>query len=199
MGSTKETKTERLIREYGLDGVGAELESYWTGETDERQSLRDLAALFNRRLLRAAMETAGLTPTDTEVRRIHGALRDGDVSTGERIETRRELERAGVDVDTLTDEFVSHQAIHTYLTERRGAEYERAGDQVERDIGTVRRLRSRTTAVSERTLERLRDTGRIDLGAFDLRVDVRVFCEDCGTERDVVELLTDGGCSCGED
>jgi hypothetical protein len=199
MGRERQTKTERLIQEYGLDGIGAELEAYWTGEADERRSLRDLADLFNRRLLRTAAETAGLSPTDAEVRRIHGVLRDGDASAGERIETRRKLERAGVDVDGLTGDFVSHQAIHTYLRDRRGAEYEREGDQVERDTETLRRLRSRTTAVSERTLERLRDTGRIDLGAFDVRVDVRVFCEDCGTERDAVELLADRGCACGTD
>jgi hypothetical protein len=199
MGRERQTKTERLIQEYGLEGIGAELEAYWTGEADERRSLRDLADLFNRRLLRTAAETAGLSPTDAEVRRIHEVLRDGDASAGERIETRRELERGGVDVDALTGDFVSHQAIHTYLRDRRGAEYEREGDQVERDTETLRRLRSRTTAVSERTLERLRDTGRIDLGAFDVRVDVRVFCEDCGTERDAVELLADRGCACGTD
>jgi hypothetical protein len=196
MGTTQETKTERLIREYGLEGLGGELEAYWTGEADERRSLRDLAALFNRRLLRAAMEAAGLTPTDTEVRRIHGVLDDGDASAGERIETRRTLERAGVDVDALTDEFVSHQAIHTYLRRCRDAEYEREGDQVERDAETLRRLRSRTAAVSERTLERLRDTDRIDLGEFDVTVDVRMFCEDCGTEQSVVETLEDRGCAC---
>jgi len=198
MGATRETKVERLIREYGLDGLGAELEAYWTGEADERRSLRDLAALFDRRLLRAAMEDAGLTPTDSDVRRIRTVLGENDASAGERIETRRELERAGVDVDALADDFVSHQAIHTYLRERRDAAYERDGDQIERDTETLRRLRGRTAAVSERTLERLRDTGRIELGAFDVHVDVRVFCEDCGTERGVVETLEERGCECGE-
>ena len=158
-----QTKTERVIREYGLGAIGADLEAYWTGEGERRHSLRELAALFNRRVLRAAME------------------------------------RAGVDMDALFDDFVSHQAIHTYLRQSRNAEYERGGDQVEKDAETLGRLRSRAAAVSERTLERLRDTGRIDLGAFDVHVDVRVFCEDCGTERGVIELLRDGGCACGDD
>ena len=194
-----QTKTERVIREYGLGAIGADLEAYWTGEGERRHSLRELAALFNRRVLRAAMERAGLAPTDAEVHRTHDALRGDDASTGERIETRRELERAGVDVDALLDDFVSHQAIHTYLRQSRNAEYERGGDQVEKDAETLGRLRSRAAAVSERTLERLRDTGRIDIGAFDVHVDVRVFCEDCGTERGVIELLRDGGCACGDD
>lgn len=194
-----QTKTERVIREYGLEGTGPELEAYWTGEGEPRRSLRELAALFNRRVLRAAMEREGLAPTDAEVRRTDDALRGDDASTGERIETRRELERAGVDVDALLDDFVSHQAIHTYLRRCRNAEYERGGDQVEKDAETLGRLRSRVAAVSERTLERLRDTGRIDLGTFDVHVDVRVFCEDCGTERGVVDLLGDGGCACGDD
>ncbi|MFB6228848.1 MAG: rod-determining factor RdfA [Halobacteriales archaeon] len=199
MGTNRRTKTERLIREYGLDGIGAELEAYWIGEADERRSLRDLAALVNHRLIRATMEDAGLRPTESEVERIHAVLRGDDASTGERIETRRELERNGVDVDGLTDDFVSHQAVRTYLRQCREVEYERDGDQIERDVETLRRLQGRTTAVSERTLERLRRTDRIDLGAFDVTVDVRVFCEDCGTERSVIEILTDRGCECSDD
>jgi hypothetical protein len=198
MGTNGRTKTERLIEEYGLDGLGAELEAYWTGAAGERRSLRDLAALVNRRLIRASMEAAGLRPAESEVDRIHAVLRGDDASTGERIETRRELQRDGVDVDGLTNDFVSHQAVRTYLRQCREVEYERDGDQLERDIETLRRLRGRTSAVSERTLERLRRTDRIDLGTFDVTVDVRVFCEDCGTERSVIGVLTDRGCECRE-
>lgn len=199
MGTNRRTKTERLIEEYGLDGIGGILEAYWTGEAGERRSLRDLAALVNRRLIRASMEDAGLRPTESKVDRIHVVLREDDASTGERIETRRELQRKGVDVDGLTEDFVSHQAVRTYLRQCRGVEYERDGDQLERDVETLRRLQGRTTAVSERTLERLRHTDRIDLGTFDVTVDIRVFCEDCGTERSVVDVLTDRGCDCGDE
>ena len=41
--SGKNTKVARVIREYGLDGMGAKLEAEWTGEAGERTSLRDLA------------------------------------------------------------------------------------------------------------------------------------------------------------
>jgi hypothetical protein len=34
------------------------------------------------------------------------------------------------------------------------------------------------------------------LGDFSLLVDVRVFCEECGTQRPIVELLEHGGCEC---
>ena len=37
------TKVGRVIRAYDLDGMGANLEAAWTGESGERTSLRDLA------------------------------------------------------------------------------------------------------------------------------------------------------------
>ncbi|MFB9808916.1 rod-determining factor RdfA [Haladaptatus pallidirubidus] len=45
------SKVERVIREYGLGDMGETLEAYWTGETEEQYSLRDLADFFNQAVL----------------------------------------------------------------------------------------------------------------------------------------------------
>ena len=191
---SNETKVERLLAAYAIAWAGDELLRRWT-RSEDRDSLRDLAAWFNRELLRAAMERAGLSPVDEAVDRRYEALTGGGVSEGRRTQVASELDRAGVDVESLRSDFVSHQAVHTYLTEVRGAESP-TGDVLGNDIETLQRLLGRTASVAESTLERNRDTDRVALGEFDVLVDVRVFCADCGADRDVVTLLSEGGCDC---
>lgn len=201
MGSAdRRSKVARLVDEYGLDGLEGELEARWTGEVEPRLSLRDLADRFNLELLRTALLKAGLNPMDQDVDGYYEALTSPDVSEGQRAQVRNELARAGVDVASLEADFVSHQSMHTYLTEVRGAEAPTAAaaDAVENDVETLQRLLSRTTAVTEGTLERHSDAGRIALGEFDVLLDLRVLCNDCGTDRDALTLLREGGCDCAD-
>lgn len=200
----RRSKVGRLIDDHDLDGLGQELEDRWTGATDDQLSLRDLADLFNRRVLRATLDDAGRRLLDGEVENLYRLLTADDVSEGMRVDARMSLDRDGVDVETLEREFVSHQAIHTYLTKYRGASLDDESDEAEqddarlaKDAETIRRLAGRTATVTEGTLERLASTGRIDLGDADVLVDVRVICRDCGTAMEVDQLLETGGCACG--
>jgi hypothetical protein len=192
------SKVGRVIREYGLDGFGEELERRWLGDGYERESLRDLADVFNHRVLRRAMLDAGMDPLEGEVENTYDLLTGDDVSQGMRTQAINRLERSGLEVESLRSDFVSHQAIHTYLRKYRGAEQadEERGDRVERTVSTVRRLESRTVAVVENSLETLRNADTVAIGSFDVLVDVRVFCSDCGRQYDVVDLLERGGCDC---
>ncbi|MFB6139804.1 MAG: rod-determining factor RdfA [Halosimplex sp.] len=193
------SKVARLVSAYGLAEFADELVERWTAEAGERTSLRDLADEFNRRLLRARMRETGRSPMERTVRRTYEALTADDVSEGRRAEVRNELERDGVDVDALLADFVSHQSVHTYLTTVRGASPPSADvDPVDSDVETIRRLIGRTTSVAGGTLERHRDAERLVLGDFDVFLDLRVLCHECGADRDVVELLEAGGCACGD-
>lgn len=194
-----ESKVARLIEEYGLgQQFGDQLEARWTADGDERDSLRTLADRFNRRLLEAAAADAGLSTVDGESANLYRLLTDDDVSGGNRTEARRRLEQAGVDVDQLERDFVSYQAIRSYLTEYRNAEYtdEREQARPDRVVQTLQRLTERVRSVADRSLTQLRDTGRLTLGEFRLFVDVSVLCEDCGSQYSVVELIRRGGCDC---
>jgi hypothetical protein len=200
-GRDSETyKIGRLIDRYGLDGVGAELEARWTAERGERHSLRDLADFFNECLLETAMREAGIDTLEGEVANTYRLLTDEDVSTGMQTETRRKLERGGVDVERLTADFVSYQAIRTYLTKFRGATYppsDTSGhDHVERAADNVERLRSRTVTVTEDRIDQLVKRDRLDVGAYHLSVAIRVYCEDCENRYDVDDLFERGGCDC---
>lgn len=192
------SKVARLISEYDLDGFGDRLERLWTADDERRKSLRDLADLFNRELLESAMTSAGMSTIDGEVSNLYRLLTDDDVSSGMRTEARARLERNGVDADRLERDFVTYQAIRSYLTEYRDAEYEPSSEaeQVEKVLESVRRLRARLRSITEGGLDRLRSTDRITLGEFRLFIDVDVLCEDCGAQYSVVDLLERGGCNC---
>jgi hypothetical protein len=195
----RSSKVARLIDDYDLgESFGDELERRWTAEGTERTSLRDLADLFNERLLRSAMSSAGVSTVSGEVSNIYRLLTDDDVSSGMRTEARARLERDGVDVDRLERDFVSYQAVRSYLTKYRDAEYEGPSEeeQVGRVLDSIQRLRARLQSITESSLDRLRSTDRITLGEFRLFVDVDVLCEECGAQYGVADLLERGGCDC---
>ena len=196
--SRPSSKVARLISEYGLDGVGDEMEVRWTGDGVERTSLRDLADYFNRRLLERALVDAGMSALDSDVSTTYRNLTDDDVSTGVRTDTRTRLASNGVDVDSLESDFVSYQAIRSYLTEYRDAEYRRLSDEekIEKDLQSIQRLMTRTLSVTEERIEKLSQTGRIDADEFEVLLDVQVLCGACGDQYSVAEFLDGRGCGC---
>lgn len=189
-------KVESSATKHGLEGVDQELVRRWTARDDDRASVRELTRQFNRRILAAAMAAAGMTTLDAEVETAFRLLDGDDVSSGMRTETRRRLERGGVDIESVEADFVSHQTLYTHLTECLGAtRAEEDTDRLERERTRLRALRNRTAAVAEDAVARLRD-GDLALDGFDLFVEVSVVCDDCGTLYDLETLLDRGGCDC---
>jgi len=195
-GRGRRSKVARLIDEYDLDGLGEGMARRWTAE-DDRWSLRDLADHFNQAILEAAMEAEGAQLLDGEAENTYRLLTNEDVGEADKTRVRRRLEREGIEVDDLLDDFVSYQAIRTFLTKHQGAEYTPdETDPLERETENVQQLRGRVDTVTAGKLEQLRDSGDLALGEFRTLVDVRVICEDCNAQYDVVELLERGGCNC---
>ncbi|MDQ2074502.1 hypothetical protein RBH20_18385 [Haloarcula sp. H-GB4] len=190
-------KVGRIIEEYDLDGLGEELKARWTGEEGERTSLRDLADLFNKRLLREMLVNNGQNPIQSEVERKYENM-TGDVSAGVKADARSALEHSGVDVDELQSNFVTHQSVHTYLTEYHNAELEKpeGAEKVEKALETIRRLQSRTLAVTDNTVSRLSKTDQLSTGELEVFVDISVTCTDCGQGYNIGDLLLEGECDC---
>jgi hypothetical protein len=189
------TKVARVIRAYDLDGMGANLEAAWTGVSGERTSLRDLADEFNEAVLRAALGEAGVSSLAVDASSTYDALRGDSGSSTTR--ARRRLEREGVDVEALTGDFVTHQAIHTYLTQEREASLPDASDDIaDRKVETVEKLQGRVSAVAESALTSLANADELDRGDYDVLVDVRAVCPNCGADAPVGELIRQGGCGC---
>ncbi|MFC7250450.1 rod-determining factor RdfA [Halomicroarcula sp. GCM10025324] len=195
------SKVARLIDEYDLDGFGAELEARWTGTGEERLSLRDLATLFNKRLLEQTLLDAGMNALEANVDMTYRNLTDEDVSTGVQTDTRSRLERNGIDVDALQSDFVTYQAIRSYLKEWRGAAYEGPSDdeKIQKDLESIQRLMTRTMSVTEERIEKLRNSDRFELGDFEVFLDAQVLCQECGSQYSVSELFDQRGCECQRD
>ncbi|WP_410767578.1 rod-determining factor RdfA [Haloferax sp. DFSO60] len=190
-----DSKVGRLIETYGFDGFGDELEARWTADEDD-DSLRTLARAFNLELLQRATTDVGLDLLDGEIESLYEALTDDSATGAERTRTRGRLERAGVDIDQLQKDFVSHQAIHTYLTSYRGAsKARRQSDPTER----VQRLRGRLVAVTESALESLEHRETLEIGSADVLVDIQVLCTECGRQYGFDELIHHGSCGCSVD
>lgn len=196
----RRSKVERVCRAYGLDGKGAELARRWRGEDGERESLRSLARAFNEDVLRAALRDAGERPLDGEAGNLYRLLTGDDVGSGQRAEVEARLQREGLDPDDLRSDFVSHQAVHTYLRKHRGVEPpgsdEADGDRAERTKGTIERTRGRLEEVTAGSVADLSRRGEVTVGDVDVLVSVQVYCEDCGRQFDASALIERGGCDC---
>lgn len=196
--SPKRSKVGRLIEEYEIQDGGERLERLWIDDGTDQKSLRELAEYFNQELVRAALETTDAITTEVEIENTYRLLNDEDVSEADRVPARRTLERNGLDVEKLEKDFVSHQAIHTYLTKYRQVSPPTAEteNQVEKRARAIQKLQSRLETVATHTLEHLTKTGRLVLGQFDVIVTVRITCTDCGSQYDLNSLLSRGGCDC---
>ncbi len=191
----RRTKVARVIEEHGLEEMGAQIEAAWTGENGERTSLRDLADEFNQAVLEAALRETGISPMTFEVSGTYEALSHG--SGSERTRAERRLEREGIDPETLSRDFVSHQAIHTYLKKDRKATLpEKDTNPIEGKIKAIEKLQGRVTAVTESSISSLASADHLNHDEYDVLVDVRVLCPDCGSDYSIGELLRSGGCKC---
>lgn len=198
--SDHQLKVSRLIEKYELTGIGDELERRWT-RSEDRLSLRDLADFFNRRILGAALETEGSAALDGEVENLYRLLTSEDITSGVRQQARNRIDRRGVDPDSLEGDFVSYQAVRTYLKNDRDATPPDTAssprERVTRKRSTIQRLTTRLVTVTEQSLDELANASAVTLGDFEVLVAVRVHCSDCNTQSPVTELLAEGGCECG--
>jgi hypothetical protein len=191
------SKVARVIDEYDLDGLGDELEAAWTAPASERRSLRDLASEVNARIVRAVLERRGDRPLPGEVETVRAAVA-GETDGGTTRDVATRLADLGVELETLDGDFVSHQAVRTYLTAVRDAEYEaNSADPADAAGERIQRLAGRLRAVTSDQLASLDDRDVIEVGETRPIVSVQVYCEDCGRQFDVGELLDRGGCDCG--
>lgn len=197
---THRSKVGRVIQEYGLDGLGDELERRWLGDDGDRHSLRQLAEYYNRRVLEAAIDAAEGRMIEGEVENLYRLLTDDDVTASARTQAETKLSRMGVDTESLRNDFVTHQAVHTYLTKFRGVSspttYDTPEEAIENRRETIQRLRNRLAAVADRSLDGLREAGHVSVGAPDVMVTVTVHCHECDTTYDIVDLLDRRGCDC---
>lgn len=191
-------KVVRLLEKYDIEEYGDELVARWTSQDrDDRKSLRELAQDMNVELLsiRLAETTGGSVSGEAE--NLYNLLTGDDVSSGERTKAERRLEKRDIDVEELRDDFVSRQAIETYFKTRgvsRPEQQERVS--ISGVESTIDKLRQRMKQVTASKIERLRKAGVLTIGSFRVIVDVQVYCDDCGEQYSIGELLKAQSCNC---
>jgi hypothetical protein len=195
-----EYKVGRVLSQYELVDLHNRLADLWLGHSGEEVSLRDLADRLNVAIVRTALEQAGEDPLEGEAENVYQLLDGGDVSAGVRIQQRNRLERIGINVDELESDFVTHQAVHTYLTKGLGISKRTKADTdpVETRATRIQRLRNRLDAVMEQSLSQLQNSGDLSTGEIDTTVGLHVYCEDCETQYELLELLDEGSCDCSK-
>lgn len=187
-------KVGRVTREYEVPNADSRIVDEWQSGTSVRQLAREL----NEDLIESGLAGANLGTVEWSLSPVYEALHTDELSEAEAIEIRRELDRAGVDVERLSSDLVSHQTVYRHLTQCLDAS--RSDDRTpeqrrETARDTVYALQQRTELVTESTIETLLSAGVADLGDPEVVVDMQVVCGDCGRSLDFETAITDG-CDC---
>lgn len=190
-------KVGRAADRYELPELDVELKR----RHENGDSLRTLANVVNKRILRAAIEREGgdvstLVASERGVDALYEVL-DGDGSSTERARVRTRLEQAGVDVESVTNDWVSHATIKNHLNDCLAVDTSREPSITREDaINTVEWTRSRSENVVAETVRRLESADLVDISNPTATVTVRITCEDCGRSYSVQSLLEEGRCAC---
>jgi len=190
-GGRPRSKVARVIDAYDLTDVGEELEARWLATDEDGMSLRELAEYFNRRVLAAAIDRSDMRLLDADVDVLYDQLTGDAVSGGVGTRAERRLEREGIDVDRLRDDFVTHQSIHTYLREYRGVSQPETTpeDRRESALERIQKLQDRSAAVTEDAVASLQRADLIPEGEVDVVVDIQAIFTDTGEQYDVFDLI----------
>jgi 3'-phosphoadenosine 5'-phosphosulfate (PAPS) 3'-phosphatase len=192
------SKVSQVMDEYNMEGLGEQLEQMWVVE--ETHSLRELADLINKQILRKEIDESELEVVEGEVDNYYRLLEDGSVSKGDRVEATRVLERAGIDIASLRDNFVTYQAARTYLNKQRGVQYNAgnagSGNNQTKIKEQIQKATTKLDTVSSDKISELKEKGEIDIGEYRVSVDITVYCQDCGRPFEFMELLESGQCNC---
>ncbi|ERJ05592.1 hypothetical protein HLRTI_002402 [Halorhabdus tiamatea SARL4B] len=184
------SKVARVIDTYDLD-IGGELQRRWLATDETGMSLRELAAYFNQTVLEAAIEQSDLSALNVDIERLYEQLTNDNVSAGARTRAQRRLERNGVDVESLRSNFVTHQAIHTYLREYRDVQQPDPTPEQRREstVERIQKLQDRTAAVTQDAVEGLQRADLVPDGDVEVMVDIQVIFADSGEQFDVFDLI----------
>lgn len=190
--STCSCKIGRNSEKYSLSSLDRRLLDH----RDDGASLRQLETVVNEAILQAKIQETGIVFIG-DISNVYETLTDDDASVGERTELTERLSQAGVDTETLLDDFVSYQTVRTHLRDCLDVDTNRQKTLTRRDATrTIEWARSRSEGIVERTIERLTQTEGFDAGSVDVSQVIRVSCPDCRASYPVETFVERGGCEC---
>lgn len=169
-------KVCRVLDERDLGHYNERLLSEWRG--DERKGYRQLARWLNVTLLRREMDRAGLSTLGDEAESKYDRLQMDDATADE---VTNILQREGIAIEKLRNDFVSYGVIRTHLKDCLGAEYEpQEASEWEQDAIEI--ARSHAHDKIESAVQSMINKGKLAAGSeATLHLGVEVECEECQT------------------
>lgn len=187
-------KIGRLSAEYGISNQETELVKEW----QNGKSVRRLTEELNKNIIGEELTASNVGHVEWSRSPVYEALHTDELSDAEEIKIRRELNRAGIDVERLSSDLVSHQTVYRHLTQCLDAskdDDQTPEERRQKAKNTVYALQQRTELVTESTIEQLQSAGITDLGDIEVLVDLQIVCGDCGRSLDFENAIS-GGCNC---
>ena len=182
-------KISRNASRYGFEDMYRRLPDLWLGRGCEEHSLRELQEKLNVEVLRSALEQKGEETVVGEVEAKYEVLTDDDYTAGEKTEIENYLRSAGIDVEDLREDFVSHQSVanHFYkcLDRKKGRSDKGKGN----DIRNIRSLERMAENRLEQIVEKHRKRGEVDLSE-DYRIETDFYVVDeQGKKTQITDLV----------
>ena len=191
-------KVDRVRDAYGLCNLDSRIRHR---RQNEDASLRSLEEFLNQLILLQSMENAGMAVLDGEAENYYRLLTDDGVTNSARREAKMELRQEGLDVEQVTEDFVSYRTIKKHLNEclriSTSRDYE---PDVESERTRLSKLSSRVKTVATKALDRLQTHGTIRIEDPRVSIDIHVRCGNCNRRHDAIDFLHGSGrCPCMED
>lgn len=187
-------KVGRIAAQYDLSDIDDQLQT----ERTAGASLRDLADVFNRRVLKSAITTQTI-PSLTSPDVVYDELTSTETSSGRKTELRTKLEQAGVPIETVEADFVSYVTLRSHLQECLSMETSRSPSDPETVRSGIDWIQAKAEAVIDTKLETLRGMNELKTGPLSVTQTVHVRCEECGEIYRLQQLLTETECACATD
>lgn len=187
-------KVGHVVAKNELSDVGSRLVDEWQVGT----SVRRLEEKLNRKIIESELTATNVDYAEWCGSPVYEVLHTDELSEDERIQIRRTLDRAGVDIEDLSSNLVSHQTVYRHLTRcLRASKDDNRTPEERRDNArnTVYALQRRMEAVTESTIETLTSADATDLGDVEVLVDLQIVCGDCSRLMDF-ETAISNGCEC---
>jgi hypothetical protein len=186
-------KVGRVADAYDLTQLDAELEQRYVAED---ASLRDLSEYINTQVIGAVLENSGADIVG-DPESIYQTLNDDEVSPERRANVRDQLAYSGVDVESTTSDFVSHQTVRDHLRDCLDIDTGRSGvDTTKEARDVINWARERDEEIIDRVFKRLNQKGILNIGDLEVSHTVRIACVECGKTYRPDDILSEGACEC---
>lgn len=185
-------KVQRVTQAYRLTGVDEELRRrYEAGDA----TLHELAEYVNNRVTAVTLDALD-NPTGTEPSTVRAALSGAESVPATKRDDLRAILAGQLDIDLLTDAYVSHETIRRHLNDHLDVSTSQGGFDTFEELQEVLDSYQQQYENGVRSaLERAGEKELID--GKNYRVfSTRVECQHCSETYRLHELLADRGCDC---